>query len=121
MRNNNSTIYALDNDTGKFKKGDIELTVIKINGEHIGENPIEAERNSKTLLQTKPYTFTASLFCLRKRLLKSFTFCFPILVLELFIEEQPQEKSLFIREGSFKPFLYQCRWSLLCLNSIKWD
>ena len=31
----------MDNDTGKFKKGDIELTV-KINGEHIGGNPIEA-------------------------------------------------------------------------------
>ena len=46
MRNNNSTTYALDNDTGEFKKGDIELTVIRVNGEHIGENPMEAERKN---------------------------------------------------------------------------
>ena len=65
MRNNNSTIHALDNDTGEFKKGDIELTVIRVRGGHIGEEPIEAERKSDTLLQTKLYTFTASMFCLR--------------------------------------------------------
>ena len=60
MRNNNSTTHALDNDTGKFKKGDIELTVIKANGEHIGEKQIEAERKSKTLLHKAihVYSFT---------------------------------------------------------------
>ena len=51
MRNNNSTTYALDNDTGEFKKGDIELTVIRVNGEHIGENPMEAERENKWCLK----------------------------------------------------------------------
>ena len=29
--NNHSTTHAMDNDTGKFKKGNIELTVIKVN------------------------------------------------------------------------------------------
>ena len=57
MRNNNSTIYALDNDTGEFKKGDIKLAIIRVNGEHIGEKPIEAERKSKTLLQTSHTRF----------------------------------------------------------------
>ena len=53
---NNSTTYALYNDTGEYKKRDIELTT---NGEHIGENPIEAERKNKTMPQIKPYTLTA--------------------------------------------------------------
>ena len=86
MRNNNSTIYALDNDTGEFKKGDIELTVIKANGEHIGEKQIEAERKSKTLLQTKPYMSTASLFCLCKKG-DSKNFCLLFSNSKLLIEE----------------------------------
>ena len=33
MRNNNRTIGALDNDTGEFKKGNIERTVKQVNNE----------------------------------------------------------------------------------------
>ena len=57
MRNNNSTTYALDNDTGELKKGDIELTVIKVNGEHIGENPMEAKRKQDTAPNKAIYAY----------------------------------------------------------------
>ena len=97
MRNNNSTTYALDNDTGEFKKGDIELTVIRVNGEHIGENPMEAERKNRILPQIKPYTLTASL-----------------------LKNNRKENHCLLENVSSNPFLYPCRWSLLCLNSIKW-
>ena len=91
----------MDNDTGKFKKGDIELTVIKVNGEHIGEKPIEAERKSKTLLQTKPYTFTASQFCLCE---KGYSKNFCLLFSNSIVKNNSKGKSLFIRKCSFKSF-----------------
>ena len=49
MRNNNRPIDALDNDTGEFKKGNIERTVSEVNGEQV-DPPIEAERKNKTRL-----------------------------------------------------------------------
>ena len=85
----------MDNDTGKFKKGNIELTVIKVNGEHIGENPIEAERKSKTLLQTKPYIFTASLLCVCK---KGYSKNFCLLFSKSVVRNNSKGKLLLIRK-----------------------
>ena len=55
MRNNNSTIYALDNDTGESKKEDIEPTVIRVRRGHIGEEPIEAESCIRSQPQCSAY------------------------------------------------------------------
>ena len=55
MRNNNRPIDALDNDTGEFKKGNIERTVSRASGEQV-EPPIEAERKNKTQHQKQSHT-----------------------------------------------------------------
>ena len=81
MRNNNRTIGTLDNDTGEFKKGNIERTVSRASGKQV-EPPIEAERKNKTQHQTKPYMFTTSL-----------------------MKDNRKRKSLLIRKCSFKSFL----------------
>ena len=115
MRNNNSTIYALDNDTGEFKKGDIELTVIRVRGGHIGEEPIEAEREKRRTASNKAvHVHSLNVLPTLKDIRNFYP---PIPALEVF----NRKTSMVIREGLSKLFLYQCQCSFVCMNSLKWD